>query len=53
MTRRELLERQKKIDQGIVLAQKRMVRYATQMQYKLVVYRQNHIMEVAAEDIVF
>lgn len=50
MSEREINEMQQRIDEGIVLAQKRLVERSRLFHSTLIVARNGHVMEVAPEE---
>ena len=50
MSEREVIDMQRRIDEGIVLAQKRRVERSRLFNSTLIVARDGHVMEVAPEE---
>ncbi len=50
MNEREIIDMQRRIDEGIVLAQKRLVERSRLFHSTLIVARNGHVMEVAPEE---
>lgn len=51
MSDKEIREMQKRIDRGILLAQSRLVKRARHNDFRLVIFRDGQVMEVAAEEL--